>query len=123
LKALEKGFNMARDKLKIRKDDLVVVLSGDDKGKVGRVLRVIPQESRVVVESVRMVKRHVKAQGDQPGTRIEKEAPIHISNVAVWNSDENKKVRVGFRTETVRTDDGKETSKKVRINRKTGARI
>lgn len=114
---------MARDKLKIRKDDLVVVLSGDDKGKVGRVLRVIPQESRVVVESVRMVKRHVKAQGDQPGTRIEKEAPIHISNVAVWNSDENKKVRVGFRTETVRTDDGKETSKKVRINRKTGARI
>jgi len=105
---------MAREKFKIRKDDTVIVISGSDKGKIGRVLRVIPQENRVVVEKVRMVKRHMRAQGNQPGTRIEKEAPIHISNVALWNSETNKKIHVGFRTEE---------DKKVRIDRKTGAQV
>lgn len=106
---------MAHDKYKFRKGDMVVVLSGDDKGKTGRILRVLPQEERVVVESVRMVKRHVKAQNDQAGSIVEKEAPLHVSNVALWNAEEGRKVRVGYRVEA----DGR----KIRIDRKTGALV
>ena len=86
---------------KIRRDDEVVVLAGRDKGKQGKVLKVLSSESRLVVEGVSIVKKHQKAnpQIEQPGGIIEKEATIHVSNVALVNPATGKADRVGFRVE------------------------
>lgn len=105
---------MSRPKFRIHRDDTVIVVSGKDRGKTGRVLRVMPDDQKVVVEGLKLVKRHQKPVGEQPGTIVYKEAPIHVSNVALWNADENRRVKVGFRIE-----DGR----KVRVDRKTGAAI
>ncbi len=105
---------MAKNKLKIRRDDIVVVIAGKNKGRTGKVLEVLPQEGRVLVEGVAIVKKHVRGQNDKPGTIIQKEAPIHISNVALWDAAAGTRVKVGFKIE-----DGK----KSRVNRKTGAAI
>jgi large subunit ribosomal protein L24 len=70
--------------LTVKKGDTVRVISGSDRGKEGRVLRVFPAKERVVVEGVNMIKRHTRpSQKNQKGGIIEKEAPIHVSNVAV----------------------------------------
>jgi large subunit ribosomal protein L24 len=102
-------------KLKIRRDDTVIVIAGKHKGRVGKVVRVMPLEGRVVVEGVARVKRHVKAQGEQAGSLIEKEAPIHVSNVALWNAEQGRKVKVGYQI----ADDGTKT----RVDRKTGTPV
>ena len=91
---------MATTKLKIKTGDSVEVLSGKDAGKRGTVTRVLPAQRRVVVEKVNMVKRHTKpnpARNTQGGI-VEKEAPLHISNVALWNPVAKKGDRVGVRT-------------------------
>jgi len=96
---------------KIRKGDRVVVLTGKDKGRQGSVLKVLPKESRVVVEGLNMVQRHTRpSQGDPQGGIKNKEAPIHVSNVAIVDS-KGKPTRVGFRM------DG---DKKVRFAKTTG---
>lgn len=84
---------------KIRKGDEVVVIAGKDKGKRGTVRRVLPQDDKVVVENINMVKRHTKGNPMQgtPGGIIEKEMPIEASNVALWNPVTQKADRVGFR--------------------------
>ncbi len=108
-------------KLKIKRDDVVVVTAGRNKGKVGKVLRVLPDHvdpssgGRVVIEKVNLVKRAVKPQGDRAGGIVEKEASVHVSNVALWNASENRAVRVGYKI----LADGS----KVRVDRKTGAEI
>lgn len=102
-------------KLKIKRNDLVVVVAGKHKGKTGKVLRVLPERGRVVVEKINLVKRHVKPQGDRPGGVLEKEASLHLSNVALWNPTEGRRVKVGFKT----LADGT----RVRVDRKTGAEI
>lgn len=86
---------------KIRRDDEVVVLAGKDKGKQGKVLKVLTSEDRVVVEGVNLVKKHQKPNphAGEPGGIIEKEASIHISNVAIVNPATGKADRIGFRTE------------------------
>ena len=98
---------------KIRKGDDVVVLAGKDKGKRGVVLRVIDERDAVIVENVNMVKRHTKGNPMQgtPGGIVEKEMPLDISNVAVWNPVSNKGDRIGFKT----LEDGQ----KVRVFRST----
>ena len=86
-------------KNKIRKGDEVVVLIGKDKGKRGTVLNVLHDAGKVIVENINMAKRHTRgnpAQGS-PGGIIEKEMPIHISNVAIWNSITQKADRTGFK--------------------------
>lgn len=85
---------------KIKKGDEVVVLTGKDKGKTGVVLTVIGAKQKVVVENVNMAKRHTKGNPMQgsPGGIIEKEMPIDLSNVAIWNPVTKKPDRVGFRT-------------------------
>ena len=65
----------------VKKNDHVMVISGAHRGKTGRVLRVIPEKNRVVVEGINMVKRHTKPRTNQQGGIVEKEAPIHVSNV------------------------------------------
>jgi len=83
----------------IRKGDQVVVIAGKDKGKRGIVLKVSSADDQVVVENINMVKRHTKGNPMQgkPGGIIEKEMPIHISNVAIWNPVTNKPDRVGVK--------------------------
>lgn len=102
-------------KFKIRKDDTVLVIAGGNRGRVGRVLRVLPDSSEVVVERVNVVRRNVKPQGERPGGVVEKEAPIAISNVALWNSVDGRRVKVGLRL----TEDGS----KVRFDKRSGKNL
>ena len=85
--------------LKIRKGDMVQVIAGDDKGRTGRVLSVDEEKQRVVVEKVNLVKRHTKArkQGMKSGI-IEKEAPVHLSNVLLYDERMQRGTRIGIRT-------------------------
>ncbi|MDB2360724.1 50S ribosomal protein L24 [Porticoccaceae bacterium] len=85
---------------KIKRDDEVVVIAGKDKGKRGKVLKVL-DDTRLLVSGVQMIKKHQKPnpQAGVPGGIIEKEAPIQVSNVAIFNSATNKADRVGFKVE------------------------
>jgi large subunit ribosomal protein L24 len=89
------------NKSRIRKGDEVIVIAGKDKGAKGRVLEVLPRQNKVVVEAVNRVTRHEKLRmsrrGGQEGGIQHKEAPIHLSNVALIDPDDKKPVRVGFR--------------------------
>lgn len=108
---------------KIKSGDLVQVISGADKGKQGKVLKVLPKENRVIVEGVKVTK-HTKANpltGAAGG--IQKvEAPIHVSNVAIVDPETKKPTRVGFRLETVERD-GKERTVRVRVAKRSGKDI
>jgi large subunit ribosomal protein L24 len=107
-------MSTSKNKCRIKSGDEVIVTAGKDKGKVGRVVRVMPADRQVVVEGVRRVRRHRRPVGDTPGGIIEKEMPIDISNVALWNATESRRVKVAYRD----TD-----GKKVRVDRKTGAAL
>ena len=97
--------------LKIKRDDEVIVIAGRDKGKRGKVLKVLADD-RLVVGGVNLVKRHTKPNpmAGVPGGIIEKEAPLHVSNIAIFNGETNKADRVGFKVE-----DGK----KIRVFKST----
>ena len=99
-------------KLKIKKGDKVVVITGRDKGKTGEVLRVLREEGRVIVQGVNMVKRHTRQSPGQQGGIVEKEAAIHISNVAHIDPKSSKPTRVGYKV----LGDGR----KVRFARRSG---
>ena len=100
---------------KIKRNDQVIVIAGKDKGKQGRVLRIITDKNRVLVEGVGMIKKHVKPnpQRNIAGGILEQEAPIHISNVMLLDSDGNA-TRVGYRM------DGE---KKIRVARSNNSDI
>jgi large subunit ribosomal protein L24 len=99
--------------LKVRKDDEVVILAGKDKGKRGRVLKVLREESRVVVEKVNMIKRHVRPDRmGKAGGIVEKESPIHVSNVAIFNAATGNADRIGYKV----LEDGQ----KVRVFKSNG---
>ncbi|MCB9684527.1 MAG: 50S ribosomal protein L24 [Alphaproteobacteria bacterium] len=104
---------MSNAKCRIKSGDQVIVTTGKDRGTVGRVVRVMPSDRQVIVEGVRRVRRHRKPVGETPGGIIEKEMPIDISNVALWNAAENRRVKVTYRV----LEDGR----KVRVDRKTNA--
>ena len=99
-------------KLKIKKGDNVVVISGRDKGKRGEVLRVFPTESRLIVQGIHVARRHTKQSMGNPGGIVEKELTIHVSNVAHIDPSSGRPTRVGYKT----LDDGR----KVRIARRSG---
>ena len=113
---------------KIKKGDLVVVISGSrkDRGKQGRVLEVLSESQRVVVEGVRRVTKHTKAGTSPRGTRtggIEIiEAPIHISNVMVVDPESKKGTRVGFRIEEIERD-GRKKTVRIRVAKRSGKDI
>jgi len=82
--------------LHIRKNDSVMVIAGRERGKTGKVLKVMPKENRALIERVNLVKRHARPRGpQQPGGILEKEAPIHLSNLMVMCDKCNAPVRVG----------------------------
>ena len=83
---------------KFRKDDRVIILSGKDKGKTGEILKMIPETQRAVVQGVNMVKRHTAPSQAGAGGIVEKEATIHVSNLAHIDPKDNNAVRVGFKT-------------------------
>ena len=108
------------------KGDLVVVISGRDKGRQGRVLEVLVESQRLVVEGVQRVQKHVKAGQTQRGTRtggIETvEAPIHISNVMLVDPETKKGTRVGYRTEEIERN-GRTRAVRVRVAKRSGKDI
>ena len=90
---------MATPKYKIKKNDTVMVITGRDRGKTGKVMRVLPERGRVVIERLNIVKRHSKSRGAQsPGGIVEKEASINISNVMIFCDRCNAPVRVGVKS-------------------------
>jgi large subunit ribosomal protein L24 len=99
---------------KIRKGDKVVVLAGKDKGRTGEVLSVAPKDDKAIVRGVNMVRRHQKQSQTQEGGIITKEAPIHLSNIALADPKDGKPTRVGFQVQ-----DGK----KVRVAKRSGETI
>jgi len=99
-------------KLKIRKGDRVKVIAGRSKGKIGDVLRVLPVEQRVVVSGVNVIKRHTKPNRAESGGIIEREAAIHVSNVALLDPKSDKPTKIGFKF----LEDGR----KVRVARISG---
>lgn len=106
---------MTQVKLKIKKGDQVVVLTGKDKGKKGEVLRVIPDQSRVVVAGVNVATKHVKPSQTSAGGIEKTELPLHVSNVAIADPKSGKPTRVGAQI----LKDGK----KVRVAKKSGEQI
>ena len=100
-------------KLHIRKGDEVIVLAGDDKGRKGKVLKVLVAKQRALVEGVNMVSKSMKPSAKNPqGGIVKKEAPIHVSNLSLIDPKSGKATRVGMK----KTDDGK----KVRVAKKSG---
>jgi large subunit ribosomal protein L24 len=97
---------------KIKKGDKVVVISGRDKGRHGEVLKAFPKDERVIVQGVNMVKRHQRQSQTAQGGIIEKEAPIHVSNLAHEDPKDNQPTRVGFKV----LEDGR----KVRYAKRSG---
>ena len=99
---------------KIRKGDKVVVLTGRDKGRSGEVISVHPSEGRALVRGINMVKRHQRQTQSQEAGIISKEAPIHLSNIAIADPKDGKPTRVGFKVEG---------DKKVRVAKRSGETI
>jgi len=103
-----------RTRIRIRKNDLVEVITGRDKGKRGKVLVVLPEKGRVVVQGVNFIKRHTRPnpQKNIKGGIAEREAPMHVSNVMIVSPDDDKKTRIGSKV----LPDGR----KARIGRRSG---
>ena len=97
---------------KIKKGDRVVVLTGRDSGRTGEVIQVMPKDERALVRGVNVVKKHQKQTMNQEGGIISKEAPIHLSNLAIADPKDGKPTRVGFRV----LDDGR----KIRFAKRSG---
>ena len=102
------------NKIKLRKGDEVIVTTGKDKGKKGKIVKVIPKTNKAIVSEINKVKKHKKPDNNQPGGITEKEMPIHISNLSFFDSASNKGIKIGLKIKN---------NKKVRINRLTGKEI
>lgn len=100
------------NKLKIKKGDEVIVIAGKEKGKKGKIIKVLPKDMRVIVGDVNKVRRHQKPSRTGAGGIIEKEAPLHVSNVQLVDPKTGKGTRVGYKT----LEDGK----KARVARRSG---
>ena len=101
--------------IKLKKGDEVIVLAGKDKGKRGKIVRVLPILRKVVVTDINKYKKHQKPGNNEPGGIIEKDMPLHISNVAFYDSKKNKGVRVGYIFD--------KEGKKLRVNKNSGKEI
>ena len=104
-----------KNKIKLKKGDEVIVLAGKDKGKKGKIVKLLPKLNKAIVSDINKVKKHQKPGNNEPGGIVEKEMPIQISNLNFFDPKSNKGVRIGFKL----NKDGK----KLRINKKTGTEI
>ncbi|CAG7647399.1 50S ribosomal protein L24 [Paenibacillus solanacearum] len=108
-----KKLESHNNKLHVKKDDTVFVITGKDKGKKGRVIAAFPRENRVLIEGVNLVKKHTKPSQQNPqGGIITQEAPIHVSNVMLIDPKSGQPTRVGYKV--------LENGKKVRVAKKSG---
>ena len=106
---------MSKDKMRIKKGDTVVVITGQYKGVKGKVLRAIPKTKRVIVEKVNFIKKHTRpTQQNQQGGIVEKEAPIHVSNVSLYNEKNDDVTKAVFK---------KAGDSRIRVCRKSGDEI
>ena len=101
-------------KIKFRKGDNVLVLSGKDKGKTGSIISVYPKKNRAIVKGVNIVKKHQKPSKQGGGGIVEKELPIHISNLSYISIKDQKKTKISYKLEN---------KKRIRIERRTGDTI
>ena len=101
-------------KFKLKKGDDVIVLSGKDKGKKGKIVKILPKLDKAIVSDINKVKKNQKPDNNQPGGIIEKDMPIHISNLSFFDTSADKPVRIGFKISK---------DKKIRINRASGKEI
>jgi len=104
-----------KNKLKLKKGDEVIVTAGKDKGKTGKIIKMQPDIFKAIVSGVNKVKKHQKPDNNQAGGIIEKEMPIHISNLLFYDTALKKGVRIGFKFD--------QKNKKIRINKNSGKNI
>ena len=100
------------NKIKLKKGDKVIVISGKNKGNTGEIIKVMPTKNRAIVRGINIIKRHTKPTQNNTGGIIEKEGTIHISNIAYLDDKDNKPARLGFKI----LEDGR----KVRVSRRSG---
>ena len=101
-------------KFKLKKGDEVIVLAGKDKGKTGKIIKMVPKEMKAVVSEINKVKKNQKPDNNQPGGIIDKEMPIHISNISFYDPELKKGIKIGYKLDK---------NKKARVNKSTGKEI
>ena len=101
-------------KLKLKKGDEVIVLAGKDKGKTGKIIKVLPKEMKAIVSEINRVKKNQKPDNNQPGGILDKEMPMHISNLSFYDPELKKGVKIGYKFNN---------DKKIRINKSSGKEI
>ena len=102
------------NKIKLKKGDEVIVLAGKDKGKTGKIVKVIPKQMKAVVSEINKVKKNQKPDNNQPGGIIDKEMPIHISNLSYYDPELKKGIKIGYISKN---------NKKTRMNKASGKEI
>ena len=101
-------------KFKLKKGDEVIVLAGKDKGKTGKIIKMIPKQMKAVVSEINKVKKNQKPDNNQPGGIIDKEMPIHISNLSFYDPELKKGIRIGYKLDN---------NKKARVNKSSSKEI
>ena len=101
-------------KFKLKKGDEVIVLTGKDKGKTGKIVKMIHKKNKAIVTDINKVKKNQKPDNNQPGGIIDKEMPVHISNLSFYDSESKKSVKIGYKIDN---------NKKIRIIKTTGKAI
>ena len=101
-------------KFKLKKGDEVIVLAGKDKGKTGKIVKMIPKEMKAIVSEINKVKKNQKPDNNNPGGIIDKEMPLHISNLSFYDPQLKKGIKIGYKISK---------DKKIRINKSTGKEI
>ena len=102
------------NKVKLKKGDEVIVLAGKDKGKTGKIIKIIPKQMKAIVSEINKVKKNQKPDNNQPGGIIDKEMPMHVSNLSFYDPDLKKGIRIGYKINN---------NKKTRINKSSGKEI
>ena len=102
------------NKFKLKKGDEVIVLTGKDKGKTGKIIKMVPKKMKAVVSEINKVKKNQKPDNNQPGGIIDKEMPIHISNLSFYDPELKKGIRIGYKIDK---------NKKARFNKSSGKEI
>tara|TARA_B100000242_G_C42908006_1_gene421041 strand:- start:85 stop:399 length:315 start_codon:yes stop_codon:yes gene_type:complete len=102
------------NKTKLKKGDEVIVLTGKDKGKTGKIVKVLPKQMKAIVSEINMVKKNQKPDNNQPGGIIDKEMPMHISNLSFYDTNLKKGIKIGYKIDK---------DKKLRINKSSGKEI